>query len=360
MGALGHPDGPQHGLVPRLTDWEYFFHGRGCCLTHRITGESLDVDFHDDTARWFDDYFFINYLQSLRTPEFAEHRLIELHPSLNPIRLSLQELLEAGLLEGHPESKGVRLHPDCDLLAESMEAMEQHWQDSERRIVIAASFGDWLLVEQELSESPSMPEISSRANRARDLRFARLKHLFDQPEPRSEVLQAIADLNHPELPAMLERALEAKPSGLTSAALAIISERDELRWIKPIHRLFRRVNPNGDIPEPHIWKTCAAYLAGKGVYLAEIKQSLKKVKRHELAEAALLAMEYAGELVLNLFRRALRSKIPYNRTTAAAALAIIDEPWSRRADCDFEGKRRSGSNIGMPGGSYAHPQPRSS
>ena len=40
-------------------------------------------------------------------------------------------------------------------------------------------------------------------------------------------------------------------------------------------------------------------------------------------------MEYAPELALMLFRRAVRSEIPYNRTTAAATLAILDEPWSR-------------------------------
>src|SRR4051812_3923281 len=31
MGALGHPEGqPQSGLVPGLTEWEYYFHGKGC------------------------------------------------------------------------------------------------------------------------------------------------------------------------------------------------------------------------------------------------------------------------------------------------------------------------------------------
>src|SRR4051812_29391440 len=36
MGALGHPEGlSQSGLVPGLPEWEYSFHGKGCCLTHR-------------------------------------------------------------------------------------------------------------------------------------------------------------------------------------------------------------------------------------------------------------------------------------------------------------------------------------
>ena len=330
-GAFGHPDVPQHGLVPGVTDWEYYFHGCGCCLTHRITGESLDVDFHDETADWFDDYFYINYLKSLKTPEFIEKRLMELHSSLEPIELSIQELLEADLLEKHPESKVVRLLPDCGMLIESVDSLENHWQNSDQRLRIAAGLGDWPLVEKELQSRGSLlPEISSRATRCRDLRFARLKRLYDQPDSRPEVLEAIADLDHAELPALLERALNAKPSGTTSVALRIIANREGDDWIKPVYQLFRRVNPNGDIPEPHIWKTCAAYLVRHGDFLAEVKKSLKRARRHELAEGALLAMEYAPELALMLFRRALRSTIPYNRTTAAAALAIIDEPWSRK------------------------------
>src|SRR5258707_15433403 len=40
MGALGHPDGVKcSGSVPGMPEWEYCFHGRGCCLIHKITGE---------------------------------------------------------------------------------------------------------------------------------------------------------------------------------------------------------------------------------------------------------------------------------------------------------------------------------
>jgi hypothetical protein len=47
------------------------------------------------------------------------------------------------------------------------------------------------------------------------------------------------------------------------------------------------------------------------------------------AEACLLALEYAPELVLRMIRQALRSGIPANRTAIAAILALIDRPWSR-------------------------------
>src|SRR6185436_6490221 len=74
-GAFAHPETlPQHGVVPGLIDWEYYFHGIGCCLTHRTTGESIDVDFHDDIGDYIDDWFYIAYLKSLRSPEYPEQR----------------------------------------------------------------------------------------------------------------------------------------------------------------------------------------------------------------------------------------------------------------------------------------------
>jgi hypothetical protein len=49
----------------------------------------------------------------------------------------------------------------------------------------------------------------------------------------------------------------------------------------------------------------------------------------ELGDAAVLALEHLPALARELFRRALRSWVPNDRITAAAALAILDQPWSR-------------------------------
>jgi hypothetical protein len=46
------------------------------------------VDFHGDTAEFFDTYFYKNYLESLRRPESPERRLTELHPSARTITLT--------------------------------------------------------------------------------------------------------------------------------------------------------------------------------------------------------------------------------------------------------------------------------
>ena len=51
------------------------------------------------------------------------------------------------------------------------------------------------------------------------------------------------------------------------------------------------------------------------------------MEQRELGDAAILALEYLPDLALNLFRRGLRSRVPCDRTAAAAALAILNEPW---------------------------------
>ena len=65
LGALGHPtEIAPSGSVPGMPEWEYDFHGRGCCLTH-VTSERIDVDFLDNSAEYFDFYFYTAYLKSL-------------------------------------------------------------------------------------------------------------------------------------------------------------------------------------------------------------------------------------------------------------------------------------------------------
>jgi hypothetical protein len=41
----------------------------------------------------------------------------------------------------------------------------------------------------------------------------------------------------------------------------------------------------------------------------------------------MLALEFFPDIARETFRRALRSKVPNDRTVAAACLAILDQPW---------------------------------
>jgi hypothetical protein len=328
-GAFGHPDVPQSGLVPGLTEWEYYFHGGGCCLTHRVSGESIDVDFFDDSGDWFDPYFLTTYLRSLRTPAFPEQRLIALHRSLETISLSITDLVNEGLLISHPKGRAVKVAPDALALSSLVEDLSKAREDLHTRAVSASYLGDWLLAPQCTPfDNPASKILEERAERCRCLRFEKLRGLYEQPEARPRALQAISELEHPRLDEFLHRALLDEPSATTSVALDIITSQEDSRWCGPLHNLLRRINPNAEIPAPHIWIRIAAFLLRHGHRRGEILRDLSRLRRHELGEAALLALEFRPEAAVDLFRRALRSGIPYNRVTAAAALAIIDAAWS--------------------------------
>ena len=328
-GIFGHRDVPQSGVVPSAREWEYFFHGCGCCFTHRLTGERIDVDFFDETADWFDRYFYVWYLQSLKSPPVAEERLLALHSSAEAVILSFSELLDLGLLERPPERGCIRLASDCLALEDRLDALERLWGTMAGRTAVAAALGDWLFVAEQIRpEDPEAAEVQQRADQVRDIENRCLEAAY-HGEHSDVAIKAMAGLNHPKLDEYLERAISGRPSGTVSAALEIIVTRPGLRWHKPVYQLLDRVNPNGDIPEPHIWIVSAGYLLRHGYRSADILKRLTTLQHREVAEAAILALEFMSDAAIGLFRRALRSKIPWERITAAAALAIIDEPWSR-------------------------------
>jgi hypothetical protein len=40
-----------------MPEWAYYFHGRGCCIPHKVDGDAIGADFWDDTAEYFDPFF---------------------------------------------------------------------------------------------------------------------------------------------------------------------------------------------------------------------------------------------------------------------------------------------------------------
>ncbi|MCA9091164.1 MAG: hypothetical protein KDA90_21305 [Planctomycetaceae bacterium] len=323
-GALAHPPVPQVGLVPKLSAWEYVLHGRGCCLTHRITGESIDVDFYDGSPDWIDDYFYLAYLHSLKKPEFIEQRLIALHPTLETIKLAFDELLVAGVLEKHPESKVVKPLDELQALGEDINQLNLLLKSPDRRGSVAQLLGDWMLASH---SDPSHAELAEQAARCRKRRSRLLEQLFDSGKSERLALMALCDLS-PERSVLLERALSKPPSGTTSAALSVVFSRPQEDWTSLVYDLLCRTDPSGEIPHPYTWTRCAEYLLQRHSHFEQIRNKIYLVGRRCLGDAAVLALEYFPGLAVDLFRRALRSDVPCDRNTAAAALAIVDQPWS--------------------------------
>jgi hypothetical protein len=334
IGSLGHPEGrPQQGPVPGWPEWEYFFHGIGCCLTHRVTGEEIDVNFFGDHAEGFDFFFFLNYLRSLRAPEPPERRLIELHASREPIRLAFDELQALGLLATDPDCRAPRLTPDVVSRADSLDAFCQAWSQSGQRAWLSALVGDWPDAQAHLppDTAPALAQlVTERAEAVRRARLDQLRLVFDQNEEARLALLALADAGAEDLPAYLVRVLRGAVSGATSSALEIIEQRpDAPTWCPEVYRLLRRLDPSGEAPHPYLLMGCARFLVRHGHQVKQVATVLASVGAYMVGEAALLALEYAPEMALPLFRRALRSSVPVNRSTAAAVLALIDQPWSR-------------------------------
>src|SRR5262249_55702240 len=146
----------------------------------------------------------------------------------------------------------------------------------------------------------------------------------------ADALQALADLRAPDLDHYLEDALSGPPTGLISVALDIIGHQDDPRWCARVHELFSRVEPGGQLPQPHIWMTSLKFLLRHGHRTAEVIASLARAGRTQVGEAVLLSLEYAPELALPLIRKGLLADVPVDRTQVAAILALINAPWSRR------------------------------
>lgn len=333
-GAFAHPETrPQRGPVPGLPEWEYYFHGYGCCLTHRVHGEEIDVDFFGDHAECFDVFFFINYLRSLREPDLPECRLIELHPSFEPLRLACVTLEQLGFLH-RSEDRAPRLseamvrHEDrVDAFCQSLDSLDKRWD-------LAARIGDWPLALAKLPDDADVELrrlVVARSEAVVADRVAEMKAIFEAGEETRLALLGLSDANASDLAAMIRQALRGPISETTSSALSLINKQSMPNcWCEDVYTLFRRLDPHAQLPEPYLWCESISFLLRHGYRAEEIAAALPSVGRQMVGEAALLSMEHAPQHAIELFRRALRSSIPANRMTAAASLALIDQPWSRQ------------------------------
>jgi hypothetical protein len=357
LGALGRPQRSQSGTVPGLPEWECYFHDKGCCLTHKVTGEDIDVYFWDDSAEYFDTFFYEQYLKSLRQPDPAEGRLRELRRSIRPVKLSVADLIRAGMLTPLPgrESYPYRVPDQVLGRADTIEPFCASWEDVRLRPWLAALVGDWPAVQDTATGPGRLPGVAvseEQAGQCRELRRRRLLRGLGDKQEASDALWGLADLGPSYVAPVLADALQGPPSGTTSAALEIIEQLDDPGWCPQVHSLFRRVQPGGQYPPPHFWMKSLKFLVRHGYQREELLAALPSAAGAEIGEACLLALEHAPELALPLFRRALLSNAPANRTTVAATLVLIDKPWSRRVllgalECSDEQERTADARVAL-------------
>ncbi|MEI8378842.1 MAG: hypothetical protein WCJ09_01850 [Planctomycetota bacterium] len=330
MGALGHPDGlKRSGTVPGMPDWEYFFHGRGCCLTHKVTGEDIDVDFWNETAEYFDIYFYTKYLESLRDPDPPEQRLLELHRSVHAIGITINQLLASGAMIPKPGSDRYppRIVEKVLASGDMIDSFCRVWDDPSKRIWLAAMIGDWLAAHEAAEGRPDVQRITGpRADKCRSIRRDLL--LQESGCAAADALFGLTDLGNAD--SELKGALGGPPSSIISAAMEIIGQKNDSKWCPDVYSMLKRMRPNGESPEPHLWVTALKFLLRHGYKKNEMAASLAKTDGTEIGEGVLLSLEYAPQHTLRLIRKGLHSSIPCNRTTVAAVMALIATPWSIR------------------------------
>ena len=339
-GWMGHPkDIPNTGLVPRLTDWEYRLHGIGCCLTNRLTGELIDVDFIDGQARFIRLWFFVNFLNSLKEPECCERRLIELHPSIQTVELTVRELVDCRIIRGH---QGYQILSLPKFTKEDQRLVDEFcslWHDPTKRSNLAVGIGDWPAVQDSLptdATDNNRKSIIDRAGEFISLRIASSRKLFWDSPVSSLALADLADWGDPEVPNNIRLLLDTGSLDQKWTALRVIAKHWETQWTEAAHRLLTTLDPNIErstyiragesfTQEDDVWFEAAELLLSKGYKTEEICTRLLGIKKNKLGQAARLLLENMPSAAAPLMRAALRS----GDSSIAAILAVIDEPWCR-------------------------------
>jgi hypothetical protein len=186
MGAFGRSeDVPQKGDIPGEPGWRYYFHGRGCCFTH-ADGTSIDVDFGDDgSAVEIDPYFYTNFLESLRQPEWCEAQLKRPKGFDNAWQFEMVRLAALGLIT---RKHRFRLTESGRALAESIAPLLEAMNTADRptRCWISCLVGDYDGAVEEAAHQSITPSerLIEAANLQREQRRATLLAALEQPDQR--------------------------------------------------------------------------------------------------------------------------------------------------------------------------------
>lgn len=314
-GALGHPEErPAAGLVPGLSEWEYRFHGIGCQLTNRKDGSVVDVDFVDDTHEHIDPHFYIAFLKSLRHPERTESRIKELHPSIDALEIALGSLRATLLMAGRG-SASIRFAPEVAVRGDGLLGAVRRWESKD----FSSSPSEWI-------------DWLSSGEKDSKVRLDRIANLKEQLNGSSSpaALRGLVGLRVSDLDDHIRSVLRGSAAGGLAAALELISINDDPKWCKVVFEVLEQLSSGKYGGHPYAEKLCLRFLFRHSYRTPQLRSALLRDWGMVEGEVALLAMEYAPDLALPIFRKALRSSIPMSRLEAAAVLALFDRPWSRK------------------------------
>lgn len=143
--------------------------------------------------------------------------------------------------------------------------------------------------------------------------------------PSCVTLFALAGVRAKEVPKHLAKALR-RPNDLTLAAWALI--RDDPSWCPQVHRLFHQLSLDSRGRAKPGVGLCAEYLVKNCYRASEVIRVLGSIFGMA-GHAAVFAARFQPELAVPPLRTAMAVDAG-DQPMAAAILALIDEPWSRR------------------------------
>ncbi len=295
-------------------------------LVQKARGKKGGVGRSGDGAEGIGPFDYSDHLNSLKAPEPPERRVLDLHPSVYTVRESAAGLRAAGALVSTKKRvwRGslVQISPEVLCHEADFTAFCEAWADRSRRAWLAALVGDWPAVHDEARKAGDQELAALAAGRAEECRQAR--------RPVIEHAGGTWPLTDLCGESGLGEALKGPPGErLTWHAFRFIIDRDDPAWCPDVLDFCRRVAPDGASPDRDHWLRSLHFLLSHGCG-GEVLSSLPLAGERALGEAFLLALEHTPGQALALARRALRSRDSGDRHTVAAALALIDKPWSRQ------------------------------
>lgn len=333
-GSLAHPE-PADGRVPGEADWSFYFHGRGCCLTHD-DGTTLDVDFVDGGSDVVDPYFFLHYLDSVADPGLPAQRLQRPAPTREFWLPWVDQLQRARLCQA---DHGLKLTAWGEATAEALELVVHVMErpgEPVARAYLAALLNDWQLAArslQRLAPSAALDQLKRRRHTqaeilARGL-HARLNRPAEDDSPH-QLLQALAALGREHCDDSVRSTLRAaRAEPVTGAAVDLAAAWRDAD-MAPLLLDLAHALPGAQIPGCtfRVGACRAVLLAYKPADLpADERQLLLTALANEAGacegEAGLLLALLDRDAGLARLAAALHHQIPAARHEAAAALDLL-------------------------------------
>lgn len=362
-GAFGHPEEmPQLGDVPDEPEWKYYFHGCGCCLTNKLTGTSIDVDFtREGQSDKIDPFFYSNYLLSLSAPGFPEREIRREKPFEHMWQVELDGLNGASCIQ---REHGFRLTPDGLRVTEAIEPLSEKIAQSldlgtsvaHRNVVyLALAVGDVVLANEFVSQANIDSNLRARILReTQNERQSRIQFLKTELQKKvshgSNYLAAIGDLGMSlSEETVIEQLFRNPVDGTSNTALEILCAWNSSNAVevlkKVLNRRYREATSLRSMlcrlvlgrskqsnQQPRTYQITRATLAlFQRVRSDSLDPNLKSQIRHLLenvggaqdGHAALLMYVLDKRIGLHHLRKALSGLVPAAHKDAAAACVLI-------------------------------------